>query len=127
MSNLNLSDDALNTIVAKAIIDQMTPEKREALITQAVKHLLEEKEAGSGSYYSGRGKTAFQRAFDHAVERVAEKVATEKLETDPDFKAGIETLFADAARALFAEGETRLGIIQAIVSAIRTGLAKERY
>jgi hypothetical protein len=90
---MKLDDPALEPIVAKAIIDSITPEAREALIANAVKDLLNRP---SGSGYNQ--PTNIQALFNAAVRQAAEKIAQEHLAEDPTFKANPRPAATEAGR-----------------------------
>lgn len=116
--NVNFSDDQMNTIVAKAVLDSLTPERRDELIQSAVKGLLEKDPEPRGY---GDKRSAFQRAFDSAVRQVAEKVAYEQLRDNEEVKASIAKMFADAWAKLSA-GDAYDGLVSKIASAMAEGL-----
>ena len=122
--NLNLNDDALQALVSKAIVDTLTPEMRENLITSAVKDTLQKVES-SGGYNSDR-RSPLQRAFDSACRAEAERFAREQLENDPVFQEQLQGLFKDAAAKLFA-AENRESLVSAMADTIRIALTKDRY
>lgn len=121
--DLRVNDDAMKSLVAKAIVDSLTPEMREKLIGDAVTQTLTKPEQTSG--YGRSTRSPLQIAFDHAVTNEAERYAREHLANDGAFKAQIEALFADVAKNLFESN--RDDLISSIASTIRSALAKDRY
>lgn len=122
MSSLSLSDSQLQDIVAKAVLDSITPETRERVIKEAVNSVLQ-KPTKRNSWDTE--KSQFQRSFDNAVEAYVNTYAREVLQNDEAFKAGIQSLFADVAKKLFSD-ERRDEIVNSIADQIRHGLSRER-
>lgn len=125
MAQVNLNDEQLNTIVAKAVLDAITPEKREELIGNAVKHLLAGNPDGASSY--GDQRSRLQRAFDAAVGEVAMKVAREHVETS-EIQAQCKALIAEAVdRVMGAGDDAREKLVSDMAYKIRTALTGDRY
>lgn len=122
--DLRVNDDAMKSLVAKAIVDSLTPEMREKLIADAVTQTLT-KPHDNGGYYSNK-RSPLQQAFDMAVEQEARKYATEVIANDTAFKEQLRKLFEDVARKLF-ESNTRDGLVDNIASTITSALTKDRY
>ena len=116
----------MQALVAKAVFDGLTPDKREALIQGAIKSLLETPKGNERNYY-GTKVSPLQEAFNRAIETVAMQHALKFLTEDPDFQVRIKKLFADVANHLFTEGEERDALIHGIGNVIRTALTKDRY
>lgn len=122
MADIRIDDGQLKDIIAKSILDTLTPEKREALIGAAVKSLLTE------SVGSGYGSpTKIQSAFNDAVYRVAQEIAVEHC-NQPETRAKIQKVVADAtARAFGLGGEDHEALVEKIANSIRRGITGERY
>lgn len=118
--DLQINDDGMKAIVAKAIVDAMTPEARQNLLASAVAQAIN---VQTGSYDK---KSALQRAFDGAVDNECRKYAMEALEKDGEFKKQIESLFADVAKKLF-EQNTRDDLVSGLAQTIARALTKDRY
>lgn len=125
-TDIRFDTEAMQALVAKAIFDGMTEDRRGELITGAIKSLLETPRGNDRNYY-GEKKAPIQTAFNRAVEEVALKHAKELLANDPDFNARLKALFADVANRLFAEGPPRDDLIESITSLIRRALTKDSY
>lgn len=122
--DLRVDDAAMKSLVAKSIVDSLSPEAREQLITSAVTQTLTKPEEGRG--YSSDKRSPLQRAFDGAVVQVASKYAEEIVATDEKFKSQIEGLFADVAKKLF-DSDSRDEMVSALADVIRKAITKERY
>ena len=116
MVEMNLDSEALKTVVATAILEQLTPEKRDDLIKQAVVHLIDppEKERGYGARET---KTPLQAAFDHAAAGIARDVIQEFLAKDSQTRAKIEAVVQKGILKAFEERavETSDAIASAVV------------
>ena len=124
--DVRLDHDAMQALVAKAVFDGLTPEKREDLIQGAIRSLLETPKSNERNYY-GSKVAPIQEAFNRAVETVAMQHATRVLSEDPEFQARLQKLFADVAAKLFEEGESRYELVSGIANIIRNALTKDRY
>ena len=60
--DVRLDDDAMKQIIQKSILESLTPERREAIIGQAVTNLLK---TDTGNSYDRRSQ--LQRIFDDAA------------------------------------------------------------
>ena len=116
MVEMNLDSEALKTVVATAILEQLTPEKRDDLIKQAVVHLIDppEKERGYGARET---KTPLQAAFDHAAAGIARDVIQEFLAKDSQTRAKIEAVVQTGIMKAFEEraAETSDAIASAVI------------
>lgn len=125
--DVKIDTDGMQALVAKAVFDGMTAEKREALITGAIKSLLETPKGNDRNYLGGK-ISPLQSAFNRAIEQVAREHAEKFLAEDPAFQAKLKGLFADVANALFSdEGNNRIELVGAIKSLIHHALTKDRY
>ena len=76
--DLDLDDGQLNKILSTAILEHLTPEAREAMISKAItEHLLTQEVPD----HRGQGRTRIQAAFDDVVSREARALIREKLQT----------------------------------------------
>jgi hypothetical protein len=120
---LELSDDQMRAVMAKAILDTVTPEKRDELITKAIGFLMIPEKTGS---YGGQTTSPLERAFQEAARVVAEKLAREALAADTKFAEQITKLFEDVAAKLFAN-EVRDKLVDNITSSVVQGLRARDY
>lgn len=121
--DVRIDDNAMNSLVAKAVFDGLTEERRADLIKGAITDLLARRQK---SGYSD-GKSKLQEAFDNAVYTAARDYAEKALATDPVFQGQIKSLFADVAAKLFDDFDGRLELVSSIAHTIRNALAKDRY
>jgi hypothetical protein len=122
---MNLTDVNLEPIVAKAILDTLTPEAREAILQAAVKDLITKPTGGMGSYDRDR-KSPLQEAFNSAVRSQAEKFAREQLAADGEFQAQVKGLFAEVAERLFT-GDKREALISDLAEKMARAMVGDRY
>lgn len=118
---VRLDDDAMKGIITKSIVDSLTPERREALICEAVKQLLR---ADSGNTYDSRSN--LQKAFDEAVYRVTSDVAREQLVSDDTLKPKVRQLLLDAWEKL-AAGDAYEKLVEKVADGMRKAISGDRY
>ena len=112
---------AMEVMVAKAMFDGFSQEQRDEMVTGAIKQLLSK----PASDYD---KTpAIARIFREQAEYAARKIALDRLQNDEAFKAGVESLFADAAKRCFEDLDQREKIVTALADGIRKAVTGDRY
>lgn len=121
MNALGISSDQLSVIVAKSIMDGLTPEVREKLISDAVSNFLTR---GVSDRYGS--VTHLQDLFNQAVIRVGTKLVEETLAQDEGFTAKIEAVLQEAISKAFAD-ESRAKLVSNISTAIARGIAGRDY
>ena len=119
--DVKLSDDNIKDIIAKAVLDTLTPESREQMITSAVKSFLT---IPVGNQYEK--KSPLQSAFDNAIREVAASIAREQIINNSEIHATISTMIADAWKKLVIP-ENYSKIVDNLSSAIERGLTGDRY
>jgi hypothetical protein len=119
--DVRLDDEAMKAIITKSIMDSLTPERREALIAEAIKGLLN---AETGSGYNRR--TKLQEAFDWAVQTVARDVAMSELAKDEGIKTKIREMFM-AGWEKATTGEAGEKMAEKIGYAIEKAITGDRY
>lgn len=121
---MKVDEEALKVLVAKSVIDGLTPEDKTALISKAVTDMLTAPSMGKDRWGNDKpGRSPLQTAFDNAVDAEANRYARRALEEDPVFQAGVKQLFTDVAAKLFDQSDSgRNDLIEAIADSIRAGL-----
>ncbi len=116
MVEMNLDSEALKTVVAAAILEQLTPDKRDDLIKQAVVHLIDPPEQKRG-FGRPDTKTPLQTAFDMAVAEIARDVVREFLAKDSETRDKIVDVIHNGIMEAFEERavETSHSIAAAVV------------
>ncbi len=122
--DLRVDSEAMQALVAKSLIDALTPDQRDKLMQQAITNLLMQS-PDSTNTYRGDTRSYLQRAFDQQVVEVANKIVREQFENDAGFKANIQKLFADVAARLFAEN-MRETMVSSMADMIVRGLGRDR-
>jgi hypothetical protein len=121
--DVRLDDDAMKGIIMKAVLDSLTPERRETLIGEAVKQLLE-KGRDTRTYADNRSN--LQKAFDEAVYTVTAQVAREELSKEETLKTKVRTLMLDAWEKL-TTGDAYEKLVQAVADGMRKAIGGDRY
>ncbi len=122
--DLNLKDSQLEAIISKAILDSLTTETREQLITTAVTDILQKPENAGRS---GEKRSRLQIMFDRQVEFLAEKLIREQLGEDSMFRTKVKVLLRDVSEKLFDDKEKRPLLIDKMVETIIKGLNPREY
>ncbi len=118
---MKLDDEALKSVMAKAIMDTLTPESRERLISDAVQRLLTTKVS---DHYDAPSK--LQNAFDQAVQITAQQIAREIVGADDTIKAKIKEMFEKAWHNATV-GDNANVIIDKVAQAISKAFSNDRY
>ncbi len=111
--SVQLDGEALNAIVTKAILDQITAEQRKVILDQAVKALLSPKPDPYG--YSRREITPVQAAFDNAVRQSAMKAAQTLVDDDVEFQGRLRNMVRDSMTKLL---DSESDLAQAVGTAV---------
>lgn len=123
MAEVKLDGEALQVIITKAILDNITDEKRDELISNAVGGLLGRK---VGDRYDS--KTQIEIAFEEAVRRLCEKIAEEEL-LKPGPQAEIRKLVNETIEKAFGVNDegVRKALVEKMASAVQRVLMGDRY
>lgn len=121
MASLNIDDENMKALIAKAIMDTLTVDAREKLIGEAIKNLLTSKR---GNSYDSRSE--LQVAFDSAVVSVAQQVAFQELTKDDALKDKVRALMVDAWERM-AGGEKREILVGKIAEGMERALKGRDY
>lgn len=121
--NMNLNDAELKTIMVKAILDHLTPEKREELISSGITSVLSSK--ASDRYDA---PTIFESAFREAVKSVARDIAAEELKK-PEMHAKLRELIVSGVEKAIGltDADDWNSIQSKIADAVVRGMTGERY
>lgn len=92
-TNLKLDPDSLAHIVQKAVLDSITPEARDQLLTDAIKSLLTIPKDDRPTYQRHTPlQSPLQDAFETAVHFAARKIVNDAIENDPKVQAAIRAV-----------------------------------
>jgi hypothetical protein len=119
--DMKLDDEALKVIITKSIMDSLTPEKRELLISNAIKELLAKNE---NNRYDSRSR--FQTIFDDSVHLVAREVVFEMVKDNIDIKNGVTKLFTDAWNKLTVDPDHYGKFVDKVAGAMKEALSSSR-
>lgn len=124
--NLNLTEKDLNEVLSAAILELLSPDKREELVKEAVKALITSAGPPPNAYSSQPTPSLIQRAVADAARKVAEKLVEEQLASDEQFKARVRQLVIEAYDAVFNDEVARAKIVAGLGEALQTALMKGR-
>lgn len=107
--DVKLDDKALKELVAKAVFDALTPEKKDELLQAAIITLITERKRYHGDKTPS---TPLGDLFERAVQSIANDLIKEDLRADAKFKEQLTKLYHEAWDRVFNEGEARERIIE---------------
>lgn len=93
MATLNVTEEQLNAVIAGAILQSLTPEKRDELLRDAVASLMVPPPKDS---WGPRPKAPLLEAFERAAVQVANGIVRDLLANDAGFKAQVTGLITAA-------------------------------
>lgn len=121
---MKLDAEVMKDVVSSAILKSLDDEQRNHLIQGAITHLLTPQ--STGNYYGNKNVSPLTDAFNHAVEKVANKIATDMLENDPQVRLKIQELIVAAFDKVF--NDNREQTVSKIADAVVKGMTGEnRY
>jgi hypothetical protein len=115
---IKLDIETIKGLVSESIMTSLTDEKRDTLIQGALTYLLTKVKHP----YGNRTESPVEGAFNSALEKIAQEMATEALEKDTRVRETIRKMISDAAERLLDEkgyNET----VERIKNAIAQGLS----
>lgn len=122
-----IADLNLEPLVAKAILDTLTPEARENILAVAVKELITTTETRpSPSGYGTEKVTPLQVSFNQAVRNQMTVMVREYMAADEDLRARLRQLFVDAVEKAFSD-DNRGALVDKIADHIGRAMTGERY
>lgn len=114
--DITLDKEMVKSVVSAAILQMLDAQKREALIKEAIQHLLS---PGTDSW--NRGRSPLQEAFANACRLIAVEIAKEMLEKDEQVKARIRELILEAYMRVTEQNREKT--VQRIAEALERGMA----
>ncbi len=112
------NSEELKGIMSEAILRAVDEKTRDALIKQAITHLLA---PGEPVYQGGKRRLSpLEEAYQWAVESYAKRVAHELLEQDEAVKAQVKGLLTEAMERAFVKH--REATVERVANAIAEGL-----
>lgn len=117
---IKLGDEEMKEVIAEALLKELGTEQRDQIIATAIRELITiRNEYGSKI-------SPLQKAFNNAVEYMAETIAREQISQNAEIKQQIEALLAAAAAKLFGE-EEREKLVETLAGSIRRAITGDRY
>lgn len=120
--DIRIDEKLVREVVAGAIMNSLSQEQRNTLITNAVAYLL-----GPGEergYGRGRSPSPIEQAFNNAIDFEARKVAAEVLTDNADVQTKLRELITEAVESLMTKN--REDTVNRIARAIGDGLGTDR-
>lgn len=117
---LKIDAEQLKQIASEAIMRSLDASAKEAMIAQAIKHLLTQ---GEGQY-GRKTDSPLQLAFNMALQGVVHEVCREKIKSDPTIAARVEDLVTKGWKKAIFESEDQL--VSQIACSIRDWLVRDR-
>lgn len=120
MTEIKIESDAMQTIVSKAILEGIDADQKQAILEQAVNALIKPRTTGG---YNSKPTTPLQDAFDLAVERTVNQIATEMVSGNEPLLAKVRELVTDAMAEAVKEPYTKLreNVNRAVADSIVSG------
>lgn len=117
--DLRVDDEAMRSLVAKAVFDSVSPETRDKLLADAINAILHSQSTNTWE----KGKSPLKIAFEYAVSRAAMNYADKMLAESSEFNAKLQALFVDVSKALFDDHDKRATLVSAVAEKIRGALS----
>lgn len=112
---LSLDDDTIRGLVSEGIIAQLSGEQREKIIGEALSSILK---PGPSSY--GRTEPSpLQLAFNMAVNNVAQRIAVELIEEDPELRTRIKAQVLAGVENLLTNDSLKWALSNVLDAAVR--------
>jgi hypothetical protein len=124
MAGISIDDKTVQSLVSKAIVDELGKEGRDLLITQALETLIK---PNVNAYGREEGPPPINRAFEQAVQQASWEVAREVVKEHEELRAKLRELVGDVILDLLGGEEysssARTAIAQGFVKAVSDWLA----
>jgi len=117
VTSINIPEDAVRSIVSKAIMENLPQETKDDVIRQAVTSLI----TPPRDTYGRPSETPLQAAFSQAVHRAVHQIATEMVEQNPQVRQRIADLLGELTAALIRQDDEwtlRTKIAEAVTTAV---------
>lgn len=117
---LKVTEEQMHQLISVALLQTLTPEKRDELITGAIQALLAK---NVGSAYDKRSE--LQRLFEQECTNVARLIIREHIESDPSAMANVRSVAIEAFEKTFT-GENRAAVVDRAADAISGAMFQDR-
>lgn len=122
--NFKFDDDAMRSLMAKAILDTVSAENQQAMLETAVSNFINKPDEKD---YVKNKRTPLEQAFEYAANDVARKVIEAKFSDDKVFRARVDALVSEAITKAFAD-ENRDKMLDNMVNAVCAAFkVRDRY
>lgn len=121
---LKLSDESLRSALSEAILSQIGPESRDAMIRESLARLVAPTK-GRNDYSSNTGPSEIEQAFARASANLMEGIVTKLVNEDPEIRGLIEALARDSIKKLLSQPNNDL--VEAFTRAFGKTLEDKRY
>jgi hypothetical protein len=119
--NIALDADMMSKLFQQAVLESLTPVKREEIIAQAIKKLFE---PDNSSY--GRKTSPLEDIFQQASQAVARQVVAAELEK-PENKAAIQAMVVEAFQKMITDTARREKAVERMADALTAALVDKEY
>lgn len=122
---IKLDEQMMRGLVSEALLKSLDEKQRELLISGAIQLLLTPEKP---AYGGGRAESEMEKAFRFSVSNVAQRIVSERLADDVEFKVKINALLNEAL--VLVMETNRETTVKQIAEAITKGLAfteQQRY
>lgn len=119
MPNIEIKDEQLHTLVSAAILQMLSPEKREELVAQGIANLLK----GNTNSYDKRSE--LERIFQQSLEHVTREIMRKLVAEDPVIMEKLTSVVTEGVNKVFADSH-RDKLVERVASVISENLWKDR-
>lgn len=121
---IDLGDEQFRALTHKALFDAMSQETRDELVRSAIQTVIS---GEGGPKHGGYVRLSpLQEIFDKTVSKIAEEIALEMIESNPEYKEKIRSVVVEGFDAIFS-GENRAKTVERVSQAVNKGIWGERY
>jgi hypothetical protein len=122
--SISIPADAMQQVVAKAIMEGLTEDQRTSVIASAVQYLLTPQKVNS---WDREGPTPVEVAFKNAVDKVVREVAFDMVEANEDLRAKIRDMVQDAIAAVLRDDSAGYDLRENVVTTLAGTLRTARW
>lgn len=115
--DVKIDAEAMQSVVAKALMEGISTEQRDLIMEQAVKALIT---PPKNSYGRVDGQTPLQDAFDMAATSAVRTLAREAIEKHPEFRERVDAMLGEAITNALqgSEYDLRIKVQEAVIQAV---------
>jgi hypothetical protein len=120
-----LAGDDLAAVMGTAIMNHLTPERREALIQASITSILTVRPDRYGS--GEKPKSELEKLFENAVENIARQIVYDDISKDGRVRDLVKKLLDDVVNRTLDNESTREKLVDDVTRRFATFLKGERY